>query len=140
IEAVLAGKTPDPAETPVEGCAITPRAEPERKDVTFSEHVLPILQKHCQDCHRPEQPAPFSLIDYEDARGNAAMIREVVEERRMPPCYSDARFGDFANRRALSDEQIDVLASWAAAGAPRGDPSKGPPPIDWPKTAWRIGE
>jgi hypothetical protein len=35
---------------------------------TFSEDVLPILQKNCQTCHRLGQVAPMSLISYRDAR------------------------------------------------------------------------
>jgi len=30
--------------------------------VTYSEQVAPILQRHCQECHRPGQVAPFSLL------------------------------------------------------------------------------
>ncbi len=29
-------------------------------EVTFHRDVEPILQKHCQECHRPGEIAPFS--------------------------------------------------------------------------------
>ena len=29
--------------------------------VTFSQHVAPLLQQHCQECHRPGGGAPFTL-------------------------------------------------------------------------------
>jgi hypothetical protein len=140
LDAVLAGRAPEVTETPVEGCVITRRRPPERKDVTYAEHILPLLQKHCQECHRPEQPAPFTLLTYEDAAARAAMIREVVEERRMPPCYSDARFGPFANRRELAADEIELFSAWTAAGAPRGDPARASQAIEWPGTPWLIGE
>lgn len=78
LDAVLAGREPEVKETPVEGCLVTPRRPAELKGITYSEHIAPILQRHCQECHRPEQPAPFPLLAYEDAAGRAAMIREVV--------------------------------------------------------------
>ena len=33
--------------------------------VTFTKDVAPILQKHCQTCHRPGEAAPFPLMTYE---------------------------------------------------------------------------
>ena len=140
LESVLAGKSPEVEETPVNGCIITLRHEPALNDVTYSEHIAPILQKNCQICHRPNRPAPFSLLTYEDAAARADMIREVVEERRMPPSFQDPRHGRFINHQALSREEIEAVAGWAASGAPRGDPKKLPPPRDWPKDAWDIGE
>jgi hypothetical protein len=68
------------------------------------------------------------------------MLREVVEERFMPPAFNDPRHGAFANVRALSGAEIETIAAWAAAGAPRGDESKLPPPIAWPESRWLIGE
>jgi peroxiredoxin len=140
VDAVLAGKSPDVTSTTPEGCSISPRPVASLPGVNFAEHVAPILQKNCQECHRPDQPAPFSLLTYEDASRRASMIREVVEERRMPPCYSDARHGEFINRRALTGEEIDAISAWSAAGAPRGDASRAPPNPDWPTSRWLIGE
>jgi hypothetical protein len=31
---------------------------------TYHEHVVPVLQKHCQTCHRPGEAAPFSMLTY----------------------------------------------------------------------------
>jgi hypothetical protein len=33
-------------------------------EVTFHKEVLPILQRHCQTCHRPGQIAPMSFITF----------------------------------------------------------------------------
>jgi len=35
---------------------------------SFNKDVAPILQKACQDCHRPGMMAPMSLLSFEDAR------------------------------------------------------------------------
>src|SRR5262249_18025470 len=42
--------------------------------VTFNKDVLPILQKNCQNCHRPGEVAPMSLLTYEQARPWAKAI------------------------------------------------------------------
>ena len=38
-------------------------AAPDPSKVTFNKDVLPILQKNCQNCHRPGEVAPMSLAD-----------------------------------------------------------------------------
>jgi hypothetical protein len=38
---------------------------PNSASVTFTRDVAPILQKHCQTCHRPGEAAPFPLLTYE---------------------------------------------------------------------------
>ena len=140
LDAVLEGRLPSVPEAAAEGCRITQRQSPSRPGVNFSEHIAPILQRRCQECHRPGLPAPFPLLEYEDAARRSSSIREVVEERRMPPSYNDPRHGDFVNRRALTEEEVETIAAWVDAGAPRGDPSKLPQPIEWPASEWQIGE
>ena len=70
------------------------------------------------------------------------MIAEVVEQRRMPPWYASAQYGDFVNARRLSDADRRTLIDWARNGTPSGELSKAPkPPV--PKvteSGWRIGE
>ena len=46
-------------------------------EVTYTKHVSRILQKNCQECHRPGQIGPFSLLGYEDAVAWGGMMREV---------------------------------------------------------------
>src|SRR5262249_17773219 len=52
--------------------------------VTFTKDVMPILQRSCQKCHRPESMAPMSLMTYEDVRPWARTIKEKVSTREMP--------------------------------------------------------
>ena len=58
------------------------------QDVTYAEHVAPILNENCVTCHRPGEVAPMSLLTYEDARRWARSIGEEVSERRMPPWHA----------------------------------------------------
>ena len=43
-------------------------------EVTFSKDIAPILQRSCQNCHRPDGGAPMSLITYEETRPWARSI------------------------------------------------------------------
>ena len=70
--------------------------------VTFHRDVQPLLQRHCQTCHRPGQVAPMSLLTYKDARPWASAIRKRVLERSMPPWPADPAHGTFINNRSMS--------------------------------------
>jgi hypothetical protein len=105
---------------------------------TFRKDVLPILEKHCQECHRPGEIAPMSLLTYADARPWAKSIREAVITRTMPPWFADPKYGHFANDRSLSQPEIDALVHWVDGGTPEGDPQDAPPPRVWPQD-WMIG-
>ncbi len=106
---------------------------------TYHRDVARILQKNCQECHRPGQVAPFSLLDYAQARKRADDIVDVTEERTMPPWHaSTTEGGPFRGARVLSDADRKVLSDWAEAGAPEGDPKDAPPPVSWP-SGWPMG-
>jgi hypothetical protein len=100
---------------------------------TFTRDVLPILQDHCQSCHRPGQIAPMSLLDYATVRPWAKSIRNVVAERTMPPFAAAGPIGKFEGDIRLNDEQIDTIVAWVDAGAPRGNPQDAPAPVEWPE-------
>jgi hypothetical protein len=107
-------------------------------DPVFYKDVLPVLQKHCQECHRSGEIAPMPLVSYAGTRPWAKAIREQVIARKMPPWFADPMYGHFANDRSLSQPEIDTLAAWVKTGAPAGDPKDAPPPRDWPR-GWNIG-
>src|SRR5262245_175657 len=92
--------------------------------VTYAKDVAPIFQEKCQNCHRPGQVAPMSLLTYEDARPWARSIKQKVQGRMMPPWHIDKTVGiqKFKNDISLSDEQIDIIARWVDGGAVMGDP------------------
>jgi hypothetical protein len=95
--------------------------------VTYAKDVAPILQQHCQVCHRPGEAGPFSLLTYRQARPWAKAMKEAVLLKKMPPWFADPRYGKFSNDRSLSQAAIDTLAAWADAGAPEGDVRDLPP-------------
>jgi len=111
---------------------------PSSGQVTFSRDVLPILQKHCQSCHRPGQIGPMPLLDYQQVRPWARSIKAAVVSREMPPWDADPAHGKFTNDRSLSAQEIATLSAWADGGAPLGDPKDAPAPIDWPADGWLV--
>jgi hypothetical protein len=107
--------------------------------VTFHKDVEPVVQKHCQGCHRPGEAAPFSLLTYKDARPWAKSIRQAVLTRKMPPWFADPAYGDFANDRRLSPSEIETINAWVEGGAPEGDPADAPRPLAFTDD-WTIGK
>jgi len=95
--------------------------------VTFNKDVLPILQKNCQQCHRPGEVAPMSLLTYESTRPWAKSIKTAVAARKMPPWFAEV--GHFANEKVLSQADINTLVSWADNGAPEGNAKDKPAPL-----------
>jgi len=110
--------------------------------VTWTRDVLPIVQKSCQDCHRPGSIAPFSLLTYESARPWARSMKEDVLKKQMPPFYIDRNVGiqHFKNDNGLSDAQIQTIAKWVDGGAVKGDDKDAPAPRQFQDTVpWHIG-
>jgi hypothetical protein len=108
---------------------------------TFAK-IVPILQRSCQDCHRPGSIAPMSLLTYEEVRPWARSIKARVGAREMPPWFIDRHIGirKFKNDISLSDEEIATVVNWVDAGAPKGNPADIPPARRFPeRTAWQTG-
>ncbi len=123
-----------------DGCPITtPVLKKASEATTFAVHVAPILQKHCQECHRPGTVAPFSLIDHHQVTSRAKAIAEVVRSGQMPPWYGAPQHSEFANRRGLSANEKDALLDWLNSDHIIGDMAKAPPPPA-PAADWRIGQ
>lgn len=141
LEDVLAGRAVEIAETIVDGCALEELGPPPpRPDLTWSRDIAPIVQASCQGCHQPGTAAPFALMSYDDVATRRAMIAEVVHEGRMPPWFASPRHGEFVNAPKLTDEQRALLVGWLRAGAPTGDLSAEPEPVQHLDSRWRIGE
>jgi hypothetical protein len=119
---------------------------PSPADVTFAKDIAPILQRSCQNCHRPDGVAPMSLVTFEEVRPWARAIKQRTgigpHAGVMPPWYVEKDIGiqQFKDDPSLSDEEIAKIAKWADSGAPRGDPADMPAPKVWPDArSWAIG-
>jgi peroxiredoxin len=140
IEDTLAGKKISQPMTEASGCLIgrVARVAP-HGEITYSKHISRLLEKHCVECHRPGEVAPFSLLDYAEVSGWAAMIREVIDEGRMPPWFANPEVGHFANDARLTSEEKAHFREWVDNGCPQGDPQDLPPPRSFP-TGWQMCE
>jgi hypothetical protein len=103
---------------------------------TFSHDVAPILYSRCVSCHRGGGVAPFPLVNYAGAAKRARLIATVTAKRYMPPWLPSAP--RFQHEMKLTGPEIALLAAWAAAGAPEGNPRETPPPPKFPD-GWPLG-
>jgi hypothetical protein len=109
---------------------------------TFTKDIAPILQRSCQDCHRPGAMAPMSLLTYEEARPWASSIKRRTSSRAMPPWFIEKNVGiqKFKGDPSLSDAEIAKIAKWVDSGAPRGNLADAPPPRQFPSGGdWSFG-
>jgi hypothetical protein len=104
---------------------------------TFYKDVLPILQQHCQSCHRVGEIAPMPFETYQQVKLNASAIVDAVKSRKMPPWFADPCCGKFSNDPSVTAHELQTLAAWADAGAPAGDQAQAPPPPRWAQ-GWNI--
>ncbi len=143
LEAILEERSPEVEATTAPGCALDlpePGRKTKKSEVTYHNRISRILQRNCQECHRPGEAGPFDLLTYEDAKGHGAMIRRVVEGGTMPPWFSsDQEIGKWGNDRRLAPQEKKDLLTWIANKAPEGDPKDAPLDRNWTE-GWTLGE
>lgn len=139
LDEILSGKPVTVAETAAVGCAINLKPSTGVSRPNYALDVAPILNRHCVECHRKGQAGPFGLENYEEAKLRATPIAQAVAAGVMPPWLAEPQSHRFQGERRLTAGEKDILARWAAAGAPSGDLATLAPA---PKFAdgWRLGE
>lgn len=140
LDEVLAEKSVSRPFVEAVGCIIgrVPEVDP-TGDVTYSNQIARLMQDRCIECHREGEIAPFTLTNYDDVAAWGEMIREVVNEGRMPPWFASAKYGKFLDDAHMSDEEKALINTWVDHGCPQGDPSQLPPPRDFIE-GWGIQE
>ena len=115
--------------------------------VTFHKDIEPILQRSCQNCHRPEGVAPMSLVTYEETVPFAGLIEYKTGLRdragAMPPYYLEHDIGiqDYKDDPSLTDAELAAISTWARNGTPKGNPADAPAPRQFADGAtWTAGE
>jgi hypothetical protein len=104
---------------------------------TFYRDVVPILQRHCQNCHRQGEIGPMPLLTYAQTRPWAKAIRDQVLLGKMPPWFAQTEAVKFENDPRLSADEIATLREWVDSRAPAGKAADAPPPMGWTK-GWNI--
>jgi hypothetical protein len=107
--------------------------------ITFSETIAPIIYTNCATCHRPGEAAPFTLMSYDDVKKRGVLIATVTQSGYMPPWHAAHGYGEFAEERRLTDQQIADIGAWVKAGMPQGDPAKAPKPPQFVE-GWHLGK
>ncbi len=92
---------------------------------TFYRDAGPLLEKHCVRCHDGAGIGPGDFRDPAIAGPLSSLMIQRIDAGEMPPPSSDPACRDYqdADRFVLDPGARDVLAAWADAGAPNGDPS-----------------
>jgi hypothetical protein len=118
------------------GSAVCTIAAP---SVTFHKDIEPLLQSHCQACHRAGEIGPMPLLTYQQARPWAAAIREAVVSRKMPPWFADAEAHQhYKDDLSLSSAEVGMFRAWVEGGSLEGDPKDAPAPRQFVE-GWNIG-
>jgi len=140
IDELLAGKPISQPTVEAVGCQIgrVNRRAP-MGDITYSNQISRLLQKHCVRCHRPGQIAPFSLTAYEEVIGWAETICEVMDDERMPPWHANPEHGEFLNDARMTDGEKNLFYEWVQNGVPRGDESQLAKSVKY-EERWQIGK
>jgi mono/diheme cytochrome c family protein len=111
----------------VAGCG-SDAASPSSGGTTYAD-VAPIFAKNCVGCHQPGSIAPFALTSYEDAHLRGPRMREVTEQRIMPPWLpeSSGACQTYRDQTWLSDKDIRTIGKWVEAGMPPAPEGYVPP-------------
>ncbi len=104
---------------------------------TWHEDISCIVHTHCAPCHYEGGPGHFSLATYEAAQWMRNEIKSATQTGYMPPWPPDPEYRSLAHERLLTQDEIDLIAAWADAGGPEGDPANALPPPPLPG-AWQI--
>jgi hypothetical protein len=102
-----------------------PLTDPD-EEVTWHQHIAPLISVKCGGCHLEGGIAPFSLQRYEQAEQWASLMAEVIEDGSMPPwgaqeteeCTPPAPFKDDAR---LSQAEKQLFQRWVDGGRLEGD-------------------
>lgn len=121
---------------PLAACDVSQTQDSAAEGPTWNADIAPLVASRCGGCHTSGGIGP-SFDTYADAGPMAAAMAAAVASGQMPPW--DAIETDECQRRlplandpSLSDDEKDLLARWAEAGAPEGDPATAAPIADRP--------
>lgn len=112
----------------ISGCGNGENAPDLPDQVTWTEHIAPIVHQNCMPCHRPGGGGPFNLIEYDEVSRRSKMLAMVTRDRYMPPWPADPTYSHFIGERRLTDEEIALMQQWTDDGAPLGDSTNMPEP------------
>lgn len=142
IGELVSGRSVAVPETTATGCIIGRRTEHAAReivdnDITFTQHVMPVLQRNCIECHRDGEIGPFALETYGEVAGWADTMLETIEAARMPPWHANPDHGHFSNTRHMPEQDKQILRDWVAGGLKEGDQKYLPPAMKY-VSGWNL--
>ena len=93
------------------------------QNISFSEHIAPIIFAKCTPCHQAGQIAPMPFTNYEEVAAYASMIKYVTEIKYMPPWKPVNTNQHYKGDRALTNREIELIQQWVDGGLEKGDTS-----------------
>ena len=91
-------------------------------DVEFYADVMPLIASNCITCHA-EAGVSFSFENPEETYNLRMAIASAVAEERMPPWLAESGHQEYVGDYSLTDDEKAVVAAWASAGYPKGEPT-----------------
>ena len=142
LAAIASGKAIGVAKTEPVGCLFEdaiPKLGEAPAQVNYNRHIAAILASRCAHCHRPDEVAPFPLLNFNQASKKAKQIARVVSDRAMPPWKAERGYGHFRDEQHLTKAEIATLVAWAETGATEGAAADLPPATKFPE-GWQLGK
>jgi hypothetical protein len=99
-------------------------------DLTYYEHVKPIMDAFCVTCHSTGAIREQTPMDtFADVSNLGALVKNHVVDRIMPPWHAGTGCNQYLGDPSLSEEQIATVSQWVDQGAVEGDASSEGAPI-----------
>lgn len=108
-------------------------------EVTWSEHIAPVVFQRCAPCHHEGEPTPFELMTYEQVRRRGRQIVEVTGSGYMPPWPPGESELRLKGSRYLDGAERLLIRRWYEQGMLEGDTARMPEAPQWVE-GWRLGE
>ncbi len=105
------------------------------ENVTFTEHVAPILYQNCTYCHRAAANGHFELVTYRQAKAYGPSMSYMARQHLMPPWPADPNYTQFIGQRVLPERDIQIIEKWVTEGMPEGPAGKLPKLPDYTYTS-----
>ena len=104
------------------GCAVARLIKNEGyEELTYTEHIAPILKDNCYKCHQEGGIAPWAMNNFNTVFGWSRMIKQVLLTQRMPPWQADPEVNEFHGDLSLSQEEKRQIIAWIDGGLQKGD-------------------